>query len=159
MVQNKGMKIHCLIRSQFLPIPQDVAWAFFSNPSNLPLLTPPWVHFKDESYEQARQIYPGMVLLHKIQPYGLIPSSWVSIITHAQAPDYFIDEQQKGPFSFWHHKHTIDPVEGGVEVRDTIHYALPFGLFGEVGNFFVRTQMERVFDYRERMLIEFFGGE
>lgn len=151
------MKIYCLIRAQFLPITPDVAWAFFSNPANLALLTPPWVRFQDESYEQAKQIYPGMVLIHKIRPYGLLPCRWVSVITHSQEPGYFIDEQKTGPFAFWQHKHAIQPVEGGVEIRDVIHYALPFGPLGGLANFFVRIQMERLFDYREKMLTDFFG--
>lgn len=156
--QNSIMKIHCLIRSQFLPIAPDVAWAFFSNPANLALLTPDWVNYRDESYEQAKQVYPGMVLVHRIQPYGLIPTRWVSVITHAQEPGYFIDEQKTGPFSFWQHKHAVQPVENGVEIRDVIHYALPFGFLGNLGAFFVRLQIERLFDYRERMLNDFFGS-
>jgi ligand-binding SRPBCC domain-containing protein len=156
--QNRSMKIHCLIRSQFLPITPDVAWAFFSNPANLALLTPEWVNYRDESYEQAKQVYPGMVLMHRIQPYGLFPCQWVSVITHAQEPGYFIDEQKTGPFAFWQHKHAIQPVEGGVEIRDVIHYALPFGFIGNIGAFFVRLQIERLFDYREQMLTDFFGN-
>ncbi len=155
--QNRGMKIHCLIRTQFLPITQDVAWAFFANPTHLAQLSPPWMHFQDESYERSRHIYPGMVLIHRVRPHGLFPCRWVSVISHQQEPDYFIDEQKTGPFKFWQHKHLIVPVEGGVEVRDTLHYALAGGIFGEIGAFFVRAQLERVFDYREQMLEEFFG--
>lgn len=152
------MKIYHLVRSQKLPITQDVAWAFFSNPANLLELTPDWAKMTDESPEKFKSIFTGMVQVLGIQlPLG-IPGTWVAVITHVDAPNYFIDEQKAGPFQFWHHRHQIIPINGGVEVRDTLHYAIPFGIFGHIAhNLFVRNQLQELFDYRSQMLEEFFG--
>jgi ligand-binding SRPBCC domain-containing protein len=152
------MRIYHLVRSQKLPITQDVAWAFFSNPANLLELTPAWAKMADESPERFKSIFTGMVQVLGIKLPGGIPSHWVAVITHVEAPSYFIDEQQAGPFKFWHHRHQILPVEEGVEVRDVLHYAIPFGVFGHIAhNLFVRNQLQELFDYRSQMLEEFFG--
>ena len=158
-LDNRDMKIYHLVRSQKLPITQDVAWAFFANPANLLQLTPPSVKMSDESAEKPKQIYPGLLQILRMQlPLGF-PATWVAMITHVEEPDYFIDVQQSGPFKFWHHRHQIIPIEGGVEIRDTIHYAMPFGFWGEVAhNLFVRNQLQELFDYRNHVLEDFFGA-
>lgn len=152
------MKIYHLQRSQQLPITQDIAWAFFSNPANLTQLTPSWAHMTDISPERSHSIYTGMVQVLEIKLLGFIPCQWVSVITHIDAPHSFVDEQKIGPFVLWHHRHLIVPIQEGVEVRDTVHYALPVGVFGTAAHrFFVRKQLHALFDYRARMLTEFFG--
>lgn len=40
------MTLHRLHRIQTIPVPQDVAWAFFSDPLNLAAITPPWLDFR-----------------------------------------------------------------------------------------------------------------
>jgi ligand-binding SRPBCC domain-containing protein len=153
------MKIYYLERSQKLPITQDVAWAFFSNPMNLLTLTPEWAKMTDESPEKARQIFTGMVQVLGIKLPGGFPGKWLGVITHVEAPHYFIDEQKSGPFKFWLHRHQILPIQGGVEVRDTLHYAMPFGLFGEIAHsLLVRNQLQELFDYRAQVLEDFFGA-
>lgn len=152
------MKIYHLVRSQKLPITQDVAWAFFANPANLQQLTPDWAKMTDDSPEKFKSIFTGMIQTLSIKmPLGL-PGRWIAAITHVDAPHYFIDEQKIGPFKFWHHRHQITPIENGVEVRDTIYYALPFGIFGNMAHsLFVRNQLHELFDYRAHVLEDFFG--
>lgn len=156
---NRGMKIYHLSRKLRLPITQDVAWAFFSNPASLTQLTPPTSRMVDESIEQPRKIFAGMLQVFRVSPVWWMPSvRWVAEITHVDAPHFFVDEQKVGPFAFWHHRHSVTPVETGVEVGDTVHYAMPFGFLGEWAHaLFVRQQLESLFDYRAKMLEEFFG--
>ena len=40
------MKVYPLKREQWLPIPVEEAWAFFSTPRNLDRITPPELGFK-----------------------------------------------------------------------------------------------------------------
>lgn len=151
------MKVYCLIRTQTLPIPVDVAWAFFANPASVGQITPDWVRLRDESYELSRAIYPGLLKVYQLQPFGLLKFRWVSEITHVEPMAYFVESQKLGPFAFWQHKHFIEPVSNGVEVREVVHYALPGGLGGALAALLVRSQLERLWDYREQMLEEFFG--
>jgi ligand-binding SRPBCC domain-containing protein len=59
---------------------------------------------------------------------------------------------------FWHHRHEFEAVDGGVLMRDTVHYALPFGPFGALAHtIFVRRKLEWIFNCRKRILSERFG--
>ena len=152
------MKLYHFSQTQKLPITQDVAWAFFSNPANLAQLMPPWLKMKDETFDPTKRIYPGMIFNYSVKLYGLIPTRWVGEIVQVREPDCLIDIQHFGPFRFWHHAHHITPVEGGVEVKDVVHYALPVGSFGEIAHkLFVRSQLQALFKHRYQMLAEFFG--
>lgn len=152
------MDLYHFCRVQRLPITQDVAWAFFANPANLPLITPPSYKMRDVSPMVTKEVYAGYVYVLRMKAMGFVPVQWLGEITHVDAPRMFIDQQRMGPFRYWHHEHTITPIEGGVEVRDSVHYMLPVGIFGKIGNaLFFRRQMDEMFDYRERMLEDFFG--
>jgi len=37
------MRLYRVKRTQFLPVSMGTAWQFFSDPINLPEITPPWV--------------------------------------------------------------------------------------------------------------------
>jgi ligand-binding SRPBCC domain-containing protein len=151
------MDLHFLSRTQQLPISQDVAWAFFANPANLASITPAWLRFRDITPVQAKLVREGYVYWFELRPLGLFPVRWLGEITHVDAPHSFTDEQKMGPFRYWHHTHTMVPVEDGVEVQDALYYIPPPGIFGGMCHGFLRRQLEGMFDYRSRMLEEFFG--
>jgi ligand-binding SRPBCC domain-containing protein len=79
-------------------------------------------------------------------------------ITEFAWNSHFRDEQVRGPFTAFRHRHGIqaeyrDGVEGTL-VADEIEYALPFGFIGRLGGVLVRRQLERVFAYRQKRLPE-----
>jgi ligand-binding SRPBCC domain-containing protein len=87
-----------------------------------------------------------------------IKAKWVSEITQVVEKEYFIDEQRFGPYAFWHHKHFIKEIEGGVEMEDVIDYKVPMGILGQlVHPFLVKPKLEEIFEYRRKKLIELFG--
>ena len=56
------------------------------------------------------------------------------------------------------HEHHFREVEGGVEVDDIVHYALPLGRFGRVfGGPLVRRRLAEIFAFRRRFLAGEFG--
>ncbi len=64
-----------------------------------------------------------------------------------------VDEQRFSPYEFWHHRHTLVEVEGGVKKGELIHYALPFGPFGAIAHgLSVRRQLEGIFAFRRAEL-------
>ncbi len=69
-----------------------------------------------------------------------------------------MDEQLKGPYSYWQHSHDFEAVPGGTMVRDRIRYALPFGPAGRfVHSVAVRRRLEEIFNYRARVIDGTFG--
>ncbi len=79
-------------------------------------------------------------------------------ITHVSYREYFVDEQRFGPYALWHHKHFFKEVPGGVEMTDLLDYKLPMGILGTIAHrLFVKKQIEDIFEYRRKVLIERFG--
>jgi ligand-binding SRPBCC domain-containing protein len=152
------MKLYTLSRIQRLPISMEQAWEFISNPKNLSTITPPEMNFVTLSGDD-RTMFPGQVIHYTVSPLLGIKMQWVTEITHVQPGSYFVDEQRFGPYSFWHHKHFIKPIDGGVEMEDIIHYVLPFGILGTLLHpILVKNNLERIFEYRQKKLIELFGS-
>lgn len=150
------MSVFKIKQSQFLPISVETAWEFISNPRNLSDITPPDMKFEVTS-EVPEKMYAGMIITYKVRPLFGIPVSWVTEITHVNEPDYFVDEQRFGPYSFWHHSHFIKPVEGGVEMEDIVYYKLPFSFLGKlVQPLLVRRRLESIFSYRKSVLEKMF---
>ncbi|WP_373500416.1 hypothetical protein [Desulfococcus sp.] len=148
--------IHTIERTQMLPISATAAWAFFSSPRNLPDITPPWLAFSLTS-DPAETMYPGMILTYCLKPLKGVSMCWVSEITHVAEPRFFVDEQRIGPYRLWHHQHFFRETPEGVEMTDIVHYALKWGLFGDIAHrWIVRKKLDRIFDYRRDRLVEIF---
>ena len=104
------------------------------------------------------KMYPGQIIAYKISPIAGIKMHWVTEITHVMDKNYFVDEQRFGPYTFWHHKHFLKEVPGGVEMIDIVHYKAPFGILGKIANaLFISKQLKKIFDYRFKKMEEIFN--
>jgi ligand-binding SRPBCC domain-containing protein len=152
------MKIFKLKYSQKLPINLNEAWDFLSSPNNLELITPKSMDFNITDWDR-KKAYPGQIIRYTVKPILGIKINWVTEITHVRGKEYFVDEQRFGPYTFWHHKHFIKEIEGGVIMEDVIHYKPPFGLIGVLLNFlFINSKLNSIFKHRELELIKTFGN-
>lgn len=151
--------IHKLEQSQFLPISISEAWEFFSTPRNLDEITPDDLGFRIV-YQPGEKMYEGQIIEYQVMVAPFIWLPWVTEIKFVKEGHSFIDEQRFGPYKFWHHIHTFEEVEGGVLIKDLVHYALPFWPFGELGHgLFVKPKLEKIFGFRQKILEDRFGGK
>jgi len=152
-----GPSVRRLRRVQRLSASIDAAWGFFSDPANLARITPPGLGFEVTS-PLPEHIYTGQIVTYRVRPLFGVPVTWVTEIAAVDAPHRFVDEQRVGPYRFWHHQHHLREVDGGVEVEDIVHYALPFGPVGAiVDRLLVLPRLHRIFAYRGRVLADTFG--
>lgn len=152
------MKIYTLERTEFLPVSLETAWNFFSNPNNLPRITPPELNLSITS-ETEEKIYPGMIITYTVTPLPFIKTGWTTEITQVDPPRYFVDEQRFGPYKFWHHKHFFTEVGEQTQVQNLVHYSLPFGPIGRLANLLsVSKKLDFIFDYRSTRLRKIFGN-
>lgn len=150
------MKLYSLHTKQNLPISLEKAWDFLSDPFNLKRITPDYMKF--DLLSRADDMYEGQILEYLVSPIANITMKWVTEITHVKKGHYFIDEQRFGPYSFWHHKHFLREIDGGVEMEDLLHYKLPMGFIGQMAHpFLVEPKLKEIFDYRQNALTELFG--
>lgn len=142
------MTVHLLTRKQFIPISLQEAWPFFSTPRNLEAITPDFLNFSITS-NVPDEIYSGLIITYKIAAVARIPMTWVTEIKHVESLYRFVDEQRIGPFQFWFHEHSFQPVNGGIEMTDIVHYQMPWGWLGElVHSVFIRRRLNAIFDFR-----------
>jgi ligand-binding SRPBCC domain-containing protein len=145
------VKLYCLERRQLLDTDLAGAWGFFSDPRNLPLITPPGLGFRITCELPAR-IHPGLLVTYRLSPLPFLSVAWLTEITHMVEPTLFVDEQRAGPYRFWHHQHHFREVAGGVEMRDIVTYALPLGAPGRLAAPLVRRRLDGIFDFREETI-------
>jgi len=143
---------------QKIPASQEAVWKLFSNPESLKLITPDNMGFKVLSIQTTETVYPGQIIEYRVSPLFGIPLYWKTEIIEVKEKEYFIDEQRKGPYRLWRHEHYFRAVEGGVEMRDIVHYENPYGIIGKWANtLLVRKKLRRIFEYRYRKVEEIFG--
>ena len=162
---------------QWVPFPVELVFAFFANPANLPHLMPPRQKTRIEDVRlQApppRPVAPdparrflsvaggvGTEILISFLPLAWVPKrlSWMARITEFAWNSHFCDEQVRGPFALFHHRHGVQPeTRDGVEgtlLTDTIEFALPWGALGQAGGLFLKRELTRTFAHRHRRLPE-----
>lgn len=143
------MKLYLLEREQFLPIKMETAWSFFSSPKNLPKITPDYLSFNITSTFGMDEMYPGQIITYTVKPLLGIPLRWATEISQVEEGKFFIDEQRFGPYAFWHHQHFFEEKDGGVLMKDVVHYGMPLGYLGRFANWlFVKKQLNSIFDFR-----------
>ena len=146
------MKLHRLQTELWLPRPRDRVFPFFADPRNLERLTPDWLHFEILTPPET-EIRQGTLLDYKLRLHG-IPLRWQSEIAVWEPPYRFVDRQTKGPYSKWVHDHTFREHRSGTLIGDRVEYAMAGGRL--VQQFFVARELERIFQYRHRVLEEIF---
>ena len=150
--------VYTLQAEQTLPVTAEQAWEFFSSPANLGRITPSEMGFVITSPPAAR-MFPGQIITYRVGIFPGVKTNWVTEITHVETGRYFVDEQRSGPYRIWHHEHHFKVVEGGVAMIDRVTYKLPFGVMGKwVHSLFVRRKLEAIFNYRARVIEEYFSS-
>lgn len=153
---------HKLLRQQWIPGDLESVFAFFREPDNLEALTPPFLRFRVEAMN-TDEIEQGSLIDYKLSLRGL-PLRWRSEILDWNPPLEFVDKQLRGPYRYWHHRHSFQAQDGGVLVTDEIDYTvLSEARFlapieNLVNALFVRRDVARIFAYRAERMGTFFPG-
>lgn len=163
--------------SQWVPFPVELVFAFFANPHNLPHLMPAELSARIEDVrlnpppprpvaaDPARRFQSlaagaGTEILISFRPISWLPPrlSWTARIVDFAWNSHFVDEQIRGPFEAFRHRHGVaTEVRDGVEstlVTDTVDFVPPGWMFGAIANVAVRKQLEKMFEYRHKRLPE-----
>lgn len=142
------MKIYHLQKKQLLNASIEKVWEFLSSPANLNEITPKDLKFEITS-DLPNKIYTGEIITYKIEVIPFIKFTWVTEIKAVETNHYFIDEQRFGPYKFWYHQHKIEQQDDKTMMYDIIHYALPFGILGQIMHkLFIKSKLEKIFNYR-----------
>jgi ligand-binding SRPBCC domain-containing protein len=142
-----------LTTEQWLRRPLAEVFPFFADAGNLDLITPPWLRFEILT-PRPIEMKVGVLIDYRLRLRGL-SSRWQSEIAAWQPPDRFVDEQRRGPYRLWHHKHTFTERDGCTLVGDHVGYAMWGGAL--VNRLFVQRDVAAIFGYRQQTLRELFA--
>jgi ligand-binding SRPBCC domain-containing protein len=160
---------------QWVPYETERIFRFFANPSNLPRIMPPAsgtellaLRLKPPPVAPPGQtamtdtqplagIGSEIVTSFRILPFLPLRAEWVALITEFEWNHHFADEQKKGPFKCFYHRHEILPERrdktNGSLVRDVIEYDPGCGWLGALAQkLFIADQLRRTFAYRQHAL-------
>lgn len=133
-----------------LPLARERLFPFFADAANLQAITPPELQFRIVTPLPV-VMSEGAVLVYRLRLLG-VPFEWVTRIAVWDPPQQFVDEQLKGPYRTWIHKHLFVETSAGTRMHDAVTYELPLYPLGEVAAPLVHLQVRRIFAYRAKAL-------
>lgn len=147
------MAEHILTRHLTLDLPRGEVFDFFADAGNLERITPPELKFHIIT-PQPIDMRPGALIDYKLRMRGL-PVKWRTEISVWNPPDSFVDQQLKGPYKQWVHRHTFTELEPNKTlIEDDVRYRLPLEPLGDIVHFLVRRELDYIFDYRKKAVAE-----
>jgi len=143
---------------QFINKPVELVFSFFSDAKNLQQITPKTLDFKILS-QSSDPVQKGTVIEYKLKIHG-VPVNWRTKILEYEKNVKFIDNQERGPYSVWHHTHFFEKIQSGTLMTDRVLYRLPMGWFGYfVAGWYVKLDVAKIFQFRRKSLKSFFTNE
>ena len=151
------MKTYNIKFEQFIDLPIDQVFNFFSKPENLSLITPTRLKF-DILTPSPIKMKEGQLIDYSLTIMYFIKLRWRTLITDYEKPYKFVDQQIKGPYSLWHHTHTFEEKNGGTLICDNVTYAIPLGIIGQFMHaIYIKHDVNSIFKYRGKILNQIFS--
>ena len=151
--------------AQWVPVPLDRVFGFFSDPRNLPRLMPPELDARVLSIDPAPPARLGteITLSVRLLPPLPVRTPWIARIVELVPGSHFADVQVKGPFRSWRHRHGFEASardgKDGTIVRDEVEFDVGFGVLGAAAaRLLVGPRLEATFAERQRRLAALLAG-
>ena len=80
---------------------------------------------------------------------------WRTEISVWNPPFEFVDEALRSPYKQWIHRHKFTELEENKTlIEDEVRYRLPLEPFGNLAARFVRRELDYIFDFRKKTVLE-----
>ena len=147
-----------LERKQIIERPCAEVFDFFADAGNLEQITPPELNFRIIT-PQPIDIKKGALIDYQLKLHG-IPITWKTEITQWNPPFDFVDSALKSPYKQWIHLHSFEEGERGETImKDIVRYRLPLEPLGDLAHWYVKKELNYIFDYRYKIIEEIFRSK
>jgi ligand-binding SRPBCC domain-containing protein len=137
------------VKSTIIEAPVRTVFGFHEREDALALLSPPFPPVRKVGGGSG--IQPGTRVELRVGP---LP--WVALHTAYEKDRLFVDEQVRGPFARWVHRHEFEAVDGRTRLTDRVEYELPGGRLTEtLFGWTVTLGLRNMFDHRHRVTRKF----
>jgi len=150
------MQPHVFKTTTVIKKPLLEVFEFFSKAENLNKITPPELQFEFVT-PLPIAVHQGAKIEYKIKLSG-IPFRWKTLISEWNPPYSFTDQQIKGPYRVWIHRHSFKALnDNETLMTDEVQFLSP-GYFLEplINKFFIEQKVKEIFHYREQTLQHLF---
>jgi len=138
--------------------PIDKVFDFFADEKNLEAITPSELQFNVLNMSTGK-IRKNTIINYKLKIHG-VPARWRTLIKVWNPPYEFVDNQERGPYSKWHHTHSFSKVKGGTLMDDNVIYRLPLGFLGFLlASYFVKSDVTKIFSHRQKTIGQYFPSK
>ena len=145
------MKKRVFVLRSSIQAPIENVFSWHGRAGAIQRLTPPWSPLTLIS-KSGNGIEKGVAVRLRLYILG-IPFRWDAEHIQYQENSKFVDQQIKGPFSFWRHHHIFHSKgENTTIMEDRVEYTLPFGPLAWPFYGFAKKEFTRMFAYRHRVL-------
>jgi len=154
----EGMAEYVFEASSTIARPRAEVFDFFSRAENLETITPPELEFQILTPGPI-ELRQGTLIDYRLRLNG-IPMKWRTEITVWNPPYEFEDTQLSGPYKQWIHRHRF--TENGPDstlMEDEVRYRLPLEPLGDIVQFLIAGQIEKIFRYRQETISKIFSGD
>jgi len=147
------MSEYILKRSLTLDLPLEQVFDFFADAGNLERITPPELNFHIIT-PQPFDIKKGALIDYQLKVRGF-PVKWQTVISVWNPPFEFVDEALQSPYKQWIHRHTFTKIDANKTlIEDEVKYRLPLEPLGDLAHWFVRRELDYIFDFRQKAVKE-----
>jgi hypothetical protein len=141
-----------LYAERSLRVDVERVFAFFAEPRNLELITPPWLRFRIVG--EPPPLAAGTLIEYRLRLHG-IPVGWQTEIATWRPPLSFVDIQRRGPFRRWIHRHTFQPDGDTTLIQDVVDYTMPLPVMAQ--RLLVGRDLRAIFAYRHEAVAALLG--
>lgn len=126
----------------------EILFDFHADTNNLPLITPTDTTVTIIKLEKSLQ--EGNEAVLKIKK-GVLSFVWELVFEKVTKPYLIVDVATKSPFKSFRHAHQFIAINGTRSIlRDEVTFSLPFAPLSNIALWFVKRDMQKMFDYRHK---------